>query len=41
MCMCAHPYGKIGRCGFGGQGVTLPNRLYVLIQPEGDKLNVR
>jgi hypothetical protein len=20
MCMCARPYGRVGRCGFGGQG---------------------
>jgi hypothetical protein len=22
MCTCARPYGRVGRCGFGGQGVT-------------------
>jgi hypothetical protein len=22
MCTCARPYGRAGRCGFGGQGVT-------------------
>jgi hypothetical protein len=23
MCTCARPYGGAGRCGFGGQGVTI------------------
>jgi hypothetical protein len=23
MCTCARPYGRAGRCGFGGRGVTL------------------
>jgi hypothetical protein len=22
MCTCARPYGRAGRCGFGGRGVT-------------------
>jgi hypothetical protein len=22
MCMCARPYGRAGRCGYGGRGVT-------------------
>jgi hypothetical protein len=25
MCTCACPYGRVGRCDFGGQGVTMVN----------------
>jgi hypothetical protein len=32
MCTRAHPYGRVGRCGFGGRGVTADyNFLWLII----------
>jgi hypothetical protein len=31
MCTCARPYGRAGRCGFGGQGVTSGTRAVLTV----------
>jgi hypothetical protein len=33
MCMCARPYGRARRCGFGGWGVTPQHREFMSHHP--------